>query len=258
MLSLKQIFDEDDVIDVPLLRAGRHLNPRKGACLTELVAALTGDVWTDRPAQVHRTLARVARSVNDLTGDPGRLGLLTLLPGLIGTSSPRDRAESNRVRAAVVATLASASHAEAASWRPTRVRGRHPRPSARPRRPAPAAGPSGGPWWAWRCDRYATRAVRALAAEQYVGPSRDTALRELLLVCSAAARRARNQPVFVPQSTAELPQLSHLLVRTSLIHEPGCDWSSLVCTPLEPDQVRLLLGTSASPTAPTTPAKQAS
>lgn len=219
MLSLKRIFDEDQIIDVPLLRAGRHLNPRKGACLTELAAALTGDVWTARPRSVHPTLSRVARQVNDLTSDPGRQELLALLPGLIGTSSPGDRAESQRVRAAVTASL---SHP--VEQPPTRV--------------------PGGRWWAWQCDRYVVRAVRATAYAQRPGLGRDEALRELLLASINSARQVQHKPAFMPQSFAGLPPITHLRVRTGLTREPGCDWSVLVCTPIEDDQVRVLLGPS--------------
>ena len=67
-------------VDVPVLRRGFHPHPRRGACLMELVGALSGGCWTDRPASVHPVLAAACRAVNDRMDDGGRASLLAFVP----------------------------------------------------------------------------------------------------------------------------------------------------------------------------------
>lgn len=197
-----------EIVEVPLFRAGRHLDPRRGASLTEVAALATGDVWTDRPAAIHPTLARVARFVNDHTSDPARASLQSLLPGLVGTGCGTDRARRHTLRASVVAA------ARTAVGHPT----------------SPTAS-------AWRLYRMLGRAERELLAQTTPGPERDTRLSDLLESCIAAARIAGAMPAMTRQLDVQLPP--SVVVRTSLIHERGCDWTTLVCTPLEPLELQL-------------------
>ena len=50
---------------VPVLSAGRHRNPRKGACFMEMASFLAGERWSDHPSCTHPLLASLARLVND-------------------------------------------------------------------------------------------------------------------------------------------------------------------------------------------------
>ena len=83
----------DFVPDVmPHLSAGRHRNPRRGACFMEFASYLAGERWSDHPACTDRTLAALARGVNDLVADDRRDELVTLIPrvvGLRGDERPR-------------------------------------------------------------------------------------------------------------------------------------------------------------------------
>ncbi len=69
---------------VPVLSAGKHRSPRKGACFMELAAFLAGERWSDHPRCTHPLLAALARSVNDLTSDAARGRLAPLIPSVIG------------------------------------------------------------------------------------------------------------------------------------------------------------------------------
>lgn len=72
---------------VPLLSAGKHRNPRKGACFMEYASVLAGENWSDHPDCTHPLLAGVARGVNDRTSDQGRSRLVPLIPSVIGLKS---------------------------------------------------------------------------------------------------------------------------------------------------------------------------
>jgi hypothetical protein len=69
---------------LPTLSAGKHRNPRKGACFMEFASLLAGERWSDHPACTHPLLAAVARHVNDYTSDAGRSRLAGLIPSVIG------------------------------------------------------------------------------------------------------------------------------------------------------------------------------
>lgn len=72
---------------MPILSAGRHRSPRRGACFMEFASYLAGERWSDHPACTHGTLAQLARMVNDLTSDAGRARLTPLIPSVIGLTS---------------------------------------------------------------------------------------------------------------------------------------------------------------------------
>jgi hypothetical protein len=69
---------------VPVLSAGRHRNPRKGACFMEMASFLAGERWSDHPSCTHPLLASLARLVNDSLDDAERPRLVTLVPDVVG------------------------------------------------------------------------------------------------------------------------------------------------------------------------------
>src|SRR5829696_4367148 len=70
-----------------MLSAGKHRNPRKGACFMEMASFLAGERWSDHPACTHPLLAALARHVNDYSSDAGRQRLAGLIPSVIGVTS---------------------------------------------------------------------------------------------------------------------------------------------------------------------------
>ncbi|MFB9309987.1 hypothetical protein ACFFRL_12400 [Agromyces hippuratus] len=72
---------------MPILSPGRHFSPRRGACFMEFASYLAGERWSDHPACTHRTLALLARMVNDRTSEAGRARLTPLIPTVIGLTS---------------------------------------------------------------------------------------------------------------------------------------------------------------------------
>jgi hypothetical protein len=69
---------------VPVLGAGRHRNPRKGACFMEMASFLAGERWSDHPRCTHPLLASLARMVNDTVPDADRAQLVTSIPDVVG------------------------------------------------------------------------------------------------------------------------------------------------------------------------------
>jgi hypothetical protein len=67
---------------MPVLSRGKHRRPRNGACLMEYVSVLAGGPFTDSPACTDPTLATIARSVNDYSGDAMRQHLAVLASDL--------------------------------------------------------------------------------------------------------------------------------------------------------------------------------
>ena len=66
---------------VPVLSAGKHRNPRKGACFMEMASFLAGERWSDHPSCTHPLLASLARLVNDWLKDEDRSPLVLLVRG---------------------------------------------------------------------------------------------------------------------------------------------------------------------------------
>lgn len=54
----------------------------------EFASYLAGEKWSDHPACTHPSLAALARLVNDWTSDTNRSRLATLVPSVIGLTSP--------------------------------------------------------------------------------------------------------------------------------------------------------------------------
>jgi hypothetical protein len=72
---------------VPVLSAGRHRNPRKGACFMEMASYLAGERWSDHPKCTHPLLASLARMVNDSLCDEERPRIAGLIPDVVGLTS---------------------------------------------------------------------------------------------------------------------------------------------------------------------------
>jgi hypothetical protein len=88
---------------VPVLSAGRHRNPRKGACFMEMASYLAGERWSDHPKCTHPLLASLARMVNDSLCDEERPRIAGLIPdvvGLTGDALELDVAIATRAAAA--------------------------------------------------------------------------------------------------------------------------------------------------------------
>lgn len=76
---------------IPVLSPGRHRRPDQGACFMEMASVLAGESWSDSPPCTHPLLARLARRVNDLTSDAGRVRLTPMIPSVIGLTSDDPR-----------------------------------------------------------------------------------------------------------------------------------------------------------------------
>ncbi|MGB7819689.1 MAG: hypothetical protein WBL35_13280 [Ornithinibacter sp.] len=90
---------------MPVLSAGRHRNPRKGACFMEMASFLAGEKWSDHPSCTHPLLAGLARLVNDALPDSERSRIAPLIPdvvGLTGDSIDVDLAITVRAAAAAL------------------------------------------------------------------------------------------------------------------------------------------------------------
>jgi hypothetical protein len=57
---------------MPVLSAGKHARPSQGACLMEYVSVLAGRRFSAKPECTDRTLAAIARAVNDYSSDDAR------------------------------------------------------------------------------------------------------------------------------------------------------------------------------------------
>lgn len=88
---------------MPHLSAGRHRNPRRGACFMEFASYLAGERWSDHPACTDRSLAALARGVNDLVSDGRRDELIPLIPRVVGLTGPDVLGQHVALRAALEA-----------------------------------------------------------------------------------------------------------------------------------------------------------
>lgn len=89
---------------LPTLSAGKHRNPRQGACFMEFASYLAGERWSDHPECTHPLLAALARDVNDLTSDSARSRLLPLVTRVIGLGG-----DDPRLAPAIAMTAAAAA-----------------------------------------------------------------------------------------------------------------------------------------------------
>jgi hypothetical protein len=89
---------------LPVLTAGRHRGPRRGACFMEYASYLACERWSDHPSCTHPTLAALARLVNDLSSDSARSRLVMLIPSVVGLTGDDPRVP-------VVVSALAAAHA---------------------------------------------------------------------------------------------------------------------------------------------------
>ncbi len=95
---------------IPVLSAGRHRNPRKGACFMEMASFLAGERWSDHPSCTHPLLAGLARMVNDVLPDSERGRIAPLIPDVVGLTGPSIEVDlAITVRAAVAAIPVAAA-----------------------------------------------------------------------------------------------------------------------------------------------------
>lgn len=80
--ALPEFDSSPDVM--PVLSAGKHRNPRQGACFMEFASYLAGERWSDHPPCTHPLLSFLARGVNDFSSDGARNRLAPLIPSVIG------------------------------------------------------------------------------------------------------------------------------------------------------------------------------
>jgi hypothetical protein len=94
---------------LPRLSAGRHRNPKRGACMMEYASFLAGERWSDHPACTHRVLATIARGVNDLVTSRTRDTLVEFVPRVIGVTSDDPRMAARLALTAAADALPVAS-----------------------------------------------------------------------------------------------------------------------------------------------------
>lgn len=80
---------------MPVLSAGGHTDPSKGACVMEYISLLAGEAWSDEPACTHPMLSAIARAVNDQMCGEHRPLLIPLIPRLMGTDHLTRRSEQD-------------------------------------------------------------------------------------------------------------------------------------------------------------------
>ncbi len=94
---------------VPILSAGRHRNPKRGACFMEFASYLAGEPWSDHPACTHPLLASLARDVNDRLSDARRSDLAPYIHRVVGLTSDGPLASTKIATRAAIAALAIAA-----------------------------------------------------------------------------------------------------------------------------------------------------
>jgi hypothetical protein len=90
---------------MPVLRPGKHLRARNGACLMEYVSVLAGESFGDAPKCTDPTLAAIARAVNDYSSDEGRQRLAPLASDLAGAGPISADAERALVRRCLLTAI---------------------------------------------------------------------------------------------------------------------------------------------------------
>jgi hypothetical protein len=88
---------------MPVLSAGKHWRPSKGACLMEYVSVLAGRRFSAKPECTDRTLAAIARAVNDYSSNAGRQQL-SQYAGALTTAGPLELADQQDLARRVLLT----------------------------------------------------------------------------------------------------------------------------------------------------------
>ncbi len=159
---------------VPILSAGKHRNPRRGACFMEFASYLAGERWSDHPACTHPGLASLARGVNDYISNRGRATLTPLIPSVIGMTTDDPRLELVIALHAASAALPIASEARQDSLAVGAIvcaavlerMGGAPAGTEPPIAEALSAAPAAESWARTFLGRYQTRLPDAIAARQ--------------------------------------------------------------------------------------------
>jgi hypothetical protein len=94
---------------VPILSAGRHRSPKRGACFMEFASYLAGEPWSDHPTCTHPLLAALARDVNDQLSDARRSDLAPFIHRVVGLTSDDPLAGAMIATRAAIAALPIAS-----------------------------------------------------------------------------------------------------------------------------------------------------
>jgi hypothetical protein len=88
---------------MPVLSAGKHSRPKHGACLMEYVSVLAGRRFSAKPECTDRTLAAIARAVNDYSSDAARQELARYA-GALTTAGPLQLADQQDLARRVLLT----------------------------------------------------------------------------------------------------------------------------------------------------------
>lgn len=102
---------------LPILSRGKHLNPRDGACVMELVSVLAGERWSDHPRCTHPALAELARLVNDALPEGDHVLLGPVAADLVGLRPADVRVTPALVRLCISAQSAAGHE----GWRSRRL-----------------------------------------------------------------------------------------------------------------------------------------
>jgi hypothetical protein len=203
-----------DVVQVRLLGRGRHLHPRKGGCLMELVSATLGGPWTDHPICTPPVLAHLARVVNDLTGTEARPRLAPLIPYLISSVDPAAEYQADlAVCASVLSTAANVAPADVVGdlggrFRQLTNQTEHRRAGGRERR---------------RLMAITDRALR-LTCDATDRSVRDDTAYDVLVTAVNAQRTAEHLLPVVPTGDSGPSIHDRLTVLTWLTRPVGADW----------------------------------
>jgi hypothetical protein len=90
---------------MPILAAGRHRSPRRGACLMEYTSVLAGERFSDAPRCTDPVMAAVARAVNDYSSDSGRQRIAPYAGDLTTAHGAGDDVQRGIVRRCLLTAL---------------------------------------------------------------------------------------------------------------------------------------------------------
>lgn len=90
---------------LPILAAGRHRSPRRGACLMEYTSVLAGERFSDAPRCTDPVLAAVARAVNDYSSDASRQRIAPYAGDLTSAHGAGDDVQRGIVRRCLLTAL---------------------------------------------------------------------------------------------------------------------------------------------------------
>ncbi|GAA1869244.1 hypothetical protein GCM10009687_41240 [Asanoa iriomotensis] len=165
----------------------------------EFASALSGGEWSDHPESTDATVARLARAVNDLSSEQGRVALLPLLPWLV----IQPRAGEPATRVAVTTVVVQAALGRAAGHAADRLA----------RDAAELAGGAQVPrWWQRPLGRGPQMMMRRSLRVLRRADGRDRLLRQVLIDAVNAARALDGLPP-VPGETLEPVSVGSLPIR---------------------------------------------